>query len=146
MKTIIALAVLAFATAAHADTFLTVSDYSYHLNRERAEKKDLNERNLGVGIEQTVSETVSAVGGYYKNSFYRPSFYAGAQWLPLSLGPVRIGAQGGAVTGYSNSAARPYAAAVAEVMIGKFGANFIAIPPAAKVGSGVLTVQLKYKF
>jgi len=145
MKKLILAALLATCTAAHADTALTVSAWSYHLNRGAVERLDLNERNVGAGIEHDVSETVAVVAGAYRNSFHRTSVYAGANWLPITLGPVRLGAQGGVITGYANHPVRPYAAALMAVDMGRYGVNVLIVPPAVKVG-GVVTAQIKFRF
>ena len=70
---------------------------SYHPNSS----KDYNEFNRGIGVEYHLEEFFLA-GGYFWNSLYRDTFYAGVG-KEFTFGDVNwigVGAIGGAITGY----------------------------------------------
>jgi len=79
-----------------AGNWLVLTAASYHENRERG----YNERNLGLGLEIPVHDEVRAIGGTYRNSHDRQSWYAGGQWTPLKLGGLSIGAAAITASGY----------------------------------------------
>ena len=60
-----------------------------------------NEKNWGAGVRYEFSPDWSAQVGFYKNSYSRRSEYALAQWQPLHLGAVRLGAFAGYLSGYT---------------------------------------------
>jgi hypothetical protein len=108
---------------------------SYHVHPYR----HFDEFNPGVGVECSVNPQWEAVFGYFRNSLDRPSFYAGALYTPefAHWKWFQLGAMGGIITGYNygqiglgqNNRTGPILAPVAIARFGRFGANFILIPP-----------------
>jgi hypothetical protein len=99
---ILLLVVLAGVKKCHAaDMLLTLSAWSYHLDRS----KHYNERNYGLGLQYQTTDTTRAVVGCYRNSFYDRSCYAGMLWRPsaLSFDRLHLGLMGGVVTGYQRT-------------------------------------------
>lgn len=73
--------------------------------------EDYNEFNRGIGVEYHLPKYY-LTGGYFWNSLYRHSFYAGAgKEFPLVADSFGAGLIGGAVTGY-RSGQRPYPALI----------------------------------
>lgn len=109
---------------------------SYHIHPYR----QFDEFNPGIGIECSVTSQWAAAAGYFRNSLDRPSFYAGALYTPqfAHWGWFRLGAMGGIISGYNfghfgvggpNNRTGPVLAPAAITQFGRFGMNFILIPP-----------------
>jgi hypothetical protein len=75
--------------------WVTVPITSWH-----KEDKDYNERNWGIGLEYVVSPSWSLVGGTYRNSFYKQSYYAGGVWTPLKFEIQEVTIKGGFLLGF----------------------------------------------
>ncbi|MGL4576140.1 MAG: hypothetical protein ACRCV9_15265 [Burkholderiaceae bacterium] len=95
--------------AAAATTELTLHTASYHFDRAA----QLNEVNPGLGVLRR-HEAAFVAAGAYRNSLSNNSVYAAAGWQPVNIGGMRVGAMGGAVTGYRWKVA-PLAAGVITV-------------------------------
>lgn len=65
---------------------------SKHINAQ----EKFNEQNHGIGYRSEYGYFI----GYYKNSIYKSSFYAGREFQWHVAGPVRVGVMAGVVTGY----------------------------------------------
>jgi hypothetical protein len=108
---------------------------SYHVHPDR----HFDDFNPGAGIECSISTTWAASFGYFRNSLDRPSFYGGALYTPeyAHWGWFQLGAMGGIITGYNygqiglgaNNRTGPVLAPAAIARFGRFGANFILVPP-----------------
>jgi hypothetical protein len=108
---------------------------SYHLHPYR----HFDEFNPGVGVECSITPQWEAAVGYFRNSLDRPSFYAGAVYTPefAHWKWFQLGAMGGIITGYNygqiglgqNNRTGPILAPTAITRFGRFGVNFILIPP-----------------
>lgn len=109
---------------------------SYHIHPYR----QFDEFNPGAGLECWPSPRWAAVGGYFRNSLDRPSFYAGGVYAPevLHWGWLRLAGMAGVITGYNfgrfglggeNNRTGPMAAPAVMTRFGRFGTNFILIPP-----------------
>ena len=108
---------------------------SYHIHPYRR----FNDFNPGVGVECSRTPQWAASFGYFHNSLNRPSFYGGAIYAPESAHWqwFRLGAMGGIISGYNygqiglgrNNRTGPILAPTAITQFGRFGANFILIPP-----------------
>lgn len=90
---LLAIVLIAAAGAALAQTSLIYTVGSHHL-----EGSDYCEANPGLGLEH--GSTWKAVGGFYRNSLCRDSWYAGTSYQPLTWGKFRAGAVVLVVTGY----------------------------------------------
>lgn len=109
---------------------------SYHIHPYR----QFDEFNPGAGIECSITPQWAAAAGYFRNSLDRPSFYGGALYTPqfAHWGWFRLGAMGGIISGYNygrfglggpNNRTGPVLAPAAITQFGRFGVNFILIPP-----------------
>jgi hypothetical protein len=113
--------------------------------------------NPGVGFECSVTPQWAASFGYFRNSLDRPSFYAGAIYTPelAHWGWLRLGVMGGIISGYNfgrygvgpNDGTGLVLAPTAIAQFGRFGVNFILIPPIhADNLPFTVAFQAKYQF
>lgn len=109
---------------------------SYHIHPYR----HFDEFNPGAGFECWFTPQWASTVGYFRNSLERPSFYAGAIWGPefAHWGWFRLSVMGGVISGYNfgrfgiggeNNHTGPVLAPSAMTQFGRFGVNFILIPP-----------------
>jgi hypothetical protein len=126
---------------------------SYHIHPDR----HFDDFNPGVGLECSIAPQWAASLGYFRNSLNRPSFYGGAIFTPefAHFGWFQLGAIGGIISGYNygsiglgqNNRTGPILAPTAITRFGRFGANFILIPPIrADHTPFTLGLQVKYRF
>ena len=87
--------------------------------------------------ELTGLENTRLTAGAYINSNDRNSVYAGAQWLPWSYGPVKLGLQAVIITGYKEAAITPVLLPLISVETHHVGVDIYAVPKLAKVSSAV---------
>lgn len=148
----------ACAACAHADTLppspqspwsLDLSLASWH-TRAWA-RKTLNQINPGIGVEYQWSSDWGALGGFYRNSYRKPTLYALAAWTPLHFSlpagagiSASAGFAAGMVSGYTRPevATEPLAGGVVLRIRGRSGVglNFLAVPNTVS-GSGFVGVQ-----
>lgn len=122
-----------------ADTWLVSTVTSYHT----AKQEQYNANNFGLGVEHDIADRWRASAGFYENSYYRRSWYAGASYCLWTSGAWKVGVFGAAVTGYGE----PVQAALMPVLTYEaktWGAN-IGIVPHPERGVGVIGLQLKYR-
>lgn len=118
--------------------WLVLSGASHHFQPDR---RDWREINPGAGIEKEFTGTSwVATAGYFRNSYDRHTVYAGARWMPLELGPLRLGVFGLLATGYPSPVLLLPAA---SVQYGRFGANLVAIPNLPGY-SGYIGMQVRF--
>lgn len=118
--------------------WLVLSGVSHHFQPER---RDWRETNPGAGIEKEFSGTPwVATAGYFRNSYDRDTFYAGARWMPFALGPVRLGVFGLLASGYPSPV---LVLPAASIQVGRVGANLVAIPNLPGY-SGYLGLQVRF--
>jgi hypothetical protein len=109
---------------------------SYHIHPYR----QFDEFNPGAGMECWFKPEWAASVGYFRNSLDRPSFYAGAVYAPefVHWRWFRLSVMGGVISGYNfgrfglggeNNRTGPVLAPAAMTRFGRFGVNFILIPP-----------------
>ena len=79
--------------AGQGEHWLTSGFVSHHA------EGDYNEDNQGVGYEYRKGQ-LSYAAGYYRNSLYRDSVYAGIGYRVFDNGTISAGVLGGIVTGY----------------------------------------------
>jgi hypothetical protein len=126
---------------------------SYHIHPDR----HFDDFNPGAGVECSVTPQWAASFGYFRNSLNRPSFYGGAVYTPefAHWSWFRLGAMGGIISGYnygrygvgSNNRTGLVLAPTAVIQFGRFGANFILIPPIhADNTPFTVGLQAKYRF
>lgn len=139
MRSLLAAALFA-ATPALADTWVSATTVSYHLDRSR----HFNETNPGLGIEHSLTDDTRAIAGFYRNSIYRESVYAGVAWTPLKTEYVRAGFVAGGITGYMVSPA-PMLIPVVMFEGKRFGANLLFVPHVIKDAPATIGLQIKVK-
>lgn len=93
-RCVAALACALLAPAAAAES------YQLHLVSKHADSGDHNEENYGIGYRGDGRS--APVAGYYTNSLFRDSFYAGWNWRL----PWRLSATGAVVTGYTGASSK----------------------------------------
>lgn len=129
--------------------WLIVGGLAYHSCRTCG----FRESNPGVAAqwqspwfeELTGLENTRLTAGAYINSNDRNSVYAGAQWLPWSYGPVKLGLQAVIITGYKEAAITPVLLPLISVETQYVGVDVYAVPKLAKVSSAVFAT-FKVKF
>jgi len=94
MKSLIAAALMLPAIANAYDFGVELHGHAWH-----RDVGPFNERNPGLGLFAR-QDTLYLHAGGYKNSFYKPSFYVAAEWLPLQSRWIDAGIGGGVATGY----------------------------------------------
>lgn len=137
---------LSAPTPCRADTWGVISGLSYHTDRSVKH----NEVNPGLGVEIDMPEPdTRVIAGFYKNSEWRQTVYAGASWTPWHFGRyVKAGMAIGIATGYQPQnllGLTPIGAAVLSVEGDRVGANVMALPPVGQY-PGVFGLQVKAKF
>jgi hypothetical protein len=103
------------------------------------------ESNPGVALqwqspwfeELTGLDNTRLTAGVYINSNDRNSVYAGAQWMPYSYGPVKLGLQAVIISGYKEAAITPVLLPLISVETQYVGVDVYAVPKLAKVSSAV---------
>ena len=100
MKALLALAVLASTSLAHADVdasrlWLNAGFYSAHFDTD----KGLRNANPGLGFEYKLDDSWSATAGRFINSDNAHSSYIGAYYQPWTFAGARLGVVGGAFNG-----------------------------------------------
>jgi hypothetical protein len=95
--------------------------------------------------ELTGLKNTRLTAGGYINSNDRNSLYAGAQWLPYSYGPVKLGLQAVLISGYKEAAITPVLLPLVSVETEHVGVDMYAVPKLAKVSSAVF-VTFKVRF
>ena len=87
--------------------------------------------------ELTGLENTRLTAGAYINSNNRKSVYAGAQWLPYSYGPFKLGVQAVLITGYKEAVITPVLLPLVSVETQHVGVDVYAVPKMAKVSAAV---------
>ncbi len=126
-------------------TFMTVSAVSYHLNRYR----EYNQTNPGAGLEHHFDESLSIVGGFYRNSIPTRdavSAYGGAVYSPLAFGPVRAGVMLGFVTGYQKGKIQPAASGLVYIGGRDLGVNINFLPATDLKSLSAIGLQMRRAF
>jgi len=130
---------------ADAKDFFVTNLASYHLNRDVAKRKDLNEVNPGVGFERDIGDNRYSVG-VYDNSYNKNSLYGLLSYLPFKSGNFVLGITGGAATGY-NKPLMPIVGLLGTYDTPKGGVSLILTPPVSYKGKhsyGVLGIQGRF--
>lgn len=105
-----------------------------------------NNDTPGIGALCPVDGDWSLAAGAYFNSVRKQSFYAGAAWQPVRLGPVKAGLYGGGVTGYRDEVS-PFLAFALSAPIGPaFGVHLIAVPEVEGITPAFAALSFSVKF
>lgn len=157
--TALLLLLAAYSTAAAAEVnsyYATIKDapidevwvnpgfYSRHFQLD----KNLNDNNLGLGIEYRYSTIYAVTAGRFNNSDRETSSYAAFLAQPIVLGGIRLGAVLGVINGYSrvnHGNWFPLIIPVASYEYKYVGINLTYIPTIQDTIYGAITLQLKFK-
>lgn len=124
--------------------WVNVGGFSKHF-----EDRGRNETNLGLGAEYRLRSDVSIMAGYHENSLRLRTKYSAVNYQPLMLGPLKIGASVGVMTGYPamNKGGSFFAALPMVTYEGNHvGFNFGVIPNVpSKYVEGAFVIQFKFK-
>lgn len=129
--------------------WLVLGGMAYHSCRTCGFRED----NPGLALqwqspwfeELTGLENTRLTAGAYINSNNRNSLYAGAQWLPYSYGPVKLGLQAVLITGYLEAKITPVLLPLVSVETKHVGLDIYAVPKITKV-SAALFATVKVRF
>ena len=130
---------------------LQLHGLSYHMGEgyiEQGQPKAYNALNLGAGIRYQFNGDWAVQAGAYRNSYYRTSAYAAADYTPFEVGGLRLGASVGLVTGYPRlreGRAAPFGGLSIRKDFESVNVILRGIPPCAKT-SGVLALELGVRF
>jgi hypothetical protein len=123
------------------------------LARHSCRTCNFRESNPGIAVqwkspwfeELTGLQNTRLTAGGYINSNNRNSVYAGAQWLPWSYGPVKLGLQGVIITGYLKQSVTPTLLPVLAVETRHIGVDLFAVPKLADVSAAAfLTFKVRF--
>ena len=135
---------------AHADSldwknaWVNAGFYTYHFEKD----KQLENTNLGLGLEVPIDSTYSLTAGRFHNSDNAKSNYAGVYVMPYQINGIKLGAVVGAFNGYPNAYDGgwfPALIPVAAVEGSQFGLNVAFVPTVANKLHGGVSFQLKYR-
>lgn len=121
-------------SVAAEETWLAVTVRSYHFNRD----KDYNEENYGLGIERQGRHAWGWAAGFYENSYYRTTVYAGPTYTFADWGTIKLRACACLATGYKHPIGF-YPLPTIGIEGKQVGAN-IAVTPS------MMGLQLKWKW
>ena len=149
MKALLALALLASTSLAHAEfeasrLWLNAGFYSAHFDS----CKGLRNANPGLGFEYKLDDTWSATAGRFINSDNAHSSYIGAYYQPWTVAGAKLGVVGGAFNGYPkafNGGWFPAVIPVATWEGQRFGLNVALVPPLKDRLYGAVSFQLKFR-
>lgn len=126
-------------TACAGNDWLVISGAAFHFDR----RDELRGDNPGAGWERPSAQwPLSWMGGYYRNSYDRDTFYAGARWEPLRWEHVKLGVFAGLASGYWTPVV---ALPMASIEFGRFGINLVAAPTIGEY-TGYVAGQIKFRF
>jgi hypothetical protein len=107
----------------------------------------LNENNIGLGVEYSLSDDTRAIAGEYNNSYDRTSVYGGVAILTDEWKHLRLAVSFGFLTGYQDVPAFFLPSVMWEG--NRFGANLTYFPKCntcSKESSSGIALQLKARF
>ncbi len=134
---------------AQANPWIVLGGLAYHSCRDCG----FRESNPGLALqwqspwfeELTGLKNTRLTAGGYINSNDRKSLYAGAQWLPYSYGPIKLGLQAVVITGYLEATVTPVLLPLVSIETPHIGLDLYAVPKVSKV-SAALFATLKVRF
>ena len=122
--------------APYSKWWVTMPITSWH-----KENKDYNERNWGIGLEYKQTDSWSWVGGTYRNSFYKQSYYLGGVYAPLAFEMrevnITLGLLLGFFSGYDNKIVFLTPPVVQVEVFKKWGGDIL-------MGDGFVGFSLKF--
>lgn len=143
-KLIIIATLLSAAFATQAGTEIVVHGISHHTHA-KTDGGTWNQVNLGIAF-RGYNDDVSVQAGVYKNSIHKTSYYAMADYTPINIGTVAVGAFGGAATGYEGGNVMPLAGAVVRYQAESYSITLRAAPRFRASKSGVFALEVGLNF
>lgn len=131
------------AHAESGDTSVIVHGLSHH-TKPRAEGRQWNETNTGIGLRYEFTDDISIQGGVYKNSINKQSIYGSLDYTPFSQGPFHFGGYAGVANGYENGKARIGGGGLVRWQEGRHSVSLRATP--AKSGGLVFSIEYGVRF
>jgi hypothetical protein len=128
------------------DLWINPGFVSYHFPKHGL---GFNNLNTGLGAEWRQSSEVSWSGGFFHNSDWARSYYAGAYWTPFQWAGWRWGAFVGLINGYPkmlDGGTFPFLTPVATREWDQWGVGMSLLPDYENRLHGAFTVQVKYKW
>lgn len=108
-------------------------------------KAGYNGDTPGIGLLCPIANNTSLAVGTYRNSLSMQSNYAAAVWQPLHLGPLRVGALAGVVTGYRRDFT-PMAALAVSVPVRAIELHLVAVPAVSNASPATAALSFSFKF
>lgn len=111
-----------------------------------------NEANPGLALNLRLSSDWSLQAGGYRNSYYKPTVYAGAEYTPVHIGNVSLGFFGGLATGYEHIAPvkigslAVMAGLYTQIDLGRATIGIRAVPKLGPKSAAVAAIEFGYKF
>lgn len=99
----------------------------------------------GIGLLCPIANNTRLAVGTYHNSVRAQSNYAAAVWQPLQLGPVRVGAMTGVVTGYRRDIT-PMAALAITVPVRSIELHLVAVPAVSNASPATAALSFSLQF
>lgn len=126
---------------------LVVHGLSHHF-AERANGRDWNEHNTGLGLRYQINSNWGAQAGAYRNSIHQTSRYLWAEYTPVHLGSISGGVFAGAVDGYkaNNGGFRPAGGALLRWQPGALSITARIAPKGSADGSPVVSLEAGLRF
>ena len=141
-KYIIAVLLSLFSMLAQADWNLQVHGFSKHATERSVGA--WNENNYGLGLRKDFNSDFSVQVGTYKNSDWRRTNYAIAEWHPLNYKGFSAGAFAGYGSGYTFT--KIVGGALVRYSFLDYNVTVRAVPKVNKEGSAVVAIEAGVKF
>lgn len=119
--------------------WLTMSLLSQHLSNQPW----MNENNPGLGLEKQLSTDTKGIAGFYKNTEGRNSIYGGINYSPVEVGPFKLGANLGLLSGYKVAPVVPMVAPTLSYEKNGLGANVVFMPNPKDWKTSAIGLQIK---
>lgn len=127
-----------------SEVWLNAGFYSYHFDKSQ----NLNNNNIGLGVEYRYSPSSALSVGSYYNSDRKNSLYAAVVWEPLTLLSFRLGGLIGVINGYPRANNGEWIAVIlptASYEHKNFGFNITIVPQYKDIIYGTISIQLKFR-
>ena len=135
---------VAMATpATFAGVWVNPGFYSHHFDQN----KNLQNHNLGFGVEVNLSPVYSLTAGVFDNSDRATSRYVGAYVMPFQMGALKAGAAVGMFDGYPkmrNGGWFPAAVPTLAIEGPRLGLNISFVPKVADKLNSAVSFQFKF--
>jgi hypothetical protein len=104
-----------------------------------------NNDTPGIGLLCPIANNTRLAIGTYRNSLSMQSNYAAIAWQPLRLGPMRVGAMAGVVSGYRRDFT-PMAALAVSVPVRAIELHMVAVPAVSGASPATAALSVSFKF